>query len=77
MLIFTTRRKGRMSIKNSRRLLRGTTELLLSPAQTRWLSLQDCVNRILEQYEALKSYFVLAANDDPSLRISLQPECKA
>ena len=32
---------------------------LLSPAQTRWLSLQECVNRILKQYEALKNYFVL------------------
>ena len=39
---------------------------ILSPAQTRWLSLQECVNRILEQYEALKNYFVLTANDDPS-----------
>lgn len=39
---------------------------LLSPAQTRWLSLQECVNRILEQYEALKNYFILTANEDPS-----------
>lgn len=39
---------------------------LLSPTQTRWLSLQECVNRILEQYEALKNYFILAANEDPS-----------
>lgn len=39
---------------------------ILSPAQTRWLSLQECVNRILEQYEALKNYFVLTANTDPS-----------
>ncbi|CAB4007568.1 E3 SUMO- ligase KIAA1586-like [Paramuricea clavata] len=26
---------------------------ILSPAQTRWLSLQECVNRLLEQFEAL------------------------
>lgn len=37
---------------------------LLSSAQTRWLSLQECVNRILEQYIALKKYFV-TANGDP------------
>ena len=39
---------------------------LLSPAQTRWLSLQECVNRILEQYVALNSYFIVTANEDPS-----------
>ena len=45
----------------------GTEPLkLLSPAQTRWLSLQECVNRILEQYVALKNYFILTANEDPS-----------
>ena len=39
---------------------------LLSPAQTRRLSLKKCVNRLLEQYEALTDYFNLAANEDPS-----------
>ena len=39
---------------------------MLSPAQTRWLSLQQCVSPLLEQYEALKQYFILAAHDDPS-----------
>jgi hypothetical protein len=39
---------------------------MLSPAQTRWLSLQACVARLLEQYEALKHYLILVANDDPS-----------
>lgn len=39
---------------------------MLSPGQTRWLSLEACVNRILEQYEALKHYFVMAANEDPT-----------
>ena len=39
---------------------------LLSPAKTRWLSLQACVNRILEQYEALKYYFILVAIEDPT-----------
>ena len=39
---------------------------LLSPAQTQWLSLQECVSRLLKQYEALKHYFIFVANDDPS-----------
>ena len=39
---------------------------LLSPGQTRWLSLEACVNRILEQYIALQHYFLLVANEDPS-----------
>ena len=39
---------------------------LLSPGQTRWLSLEACVNRILEQYVALQHYFVMAANEDPT-----------
>ena len=39
---------------------------LLSPGQTRWLSLEACVNCILELYEALKHYFVMAANEDPT-----------
>ena len=42
---------------------------LLAPAQTRWLSLQACINRILEQYEALKQYFILIVNEDPTYTI--------
>ena len=36
---------------------------LLNARQTRWLSLQMCVSRTLEQSTALKSYF-LSAEDD-------------
>ena len=39
---------------------------VLSPGQTRWLSLEECANRILEQYQALQHYFVLTANEDPT-----------
>ncbi|CAB4026400.1 zinc finger MYM-type 1-like [Paramuricea clavata] len=39
---------------------------ILSPAQTRWLSLQECANQLLEQFEALTHYFTLTANEDPS-----------
>ena len=34
--------------------------------KTRWLFLQACINRILEQYVALKQYFILAVNKDPT-----------
>ena len=30
---------------------------LLKACQTRWLSLEACVNRLIEQYQALLSYF--------------------
>ncbi|KAL0861413.1 hypothetical protein ABMA27_008957 [Loxostege sticticalis] len=39
---------------------------ILTPATTRWLSLKACVDRVLEQYPALKSYFRLECFDDPS-----------
>ena len=39
---------------------------VLSPGQTWWLSLEECANRILEQYQALQHYFVLTANEDPT-----------
>ena len=39
---------------------------ILSPGQTCWLSLEACVNRILEQYQALQHYFTLVANEDPT-----------
>ena len=38
----------------------------LSPAQTGSLSLQACINSTQEQYEALKSYFLLTAAEDPT-----------
>ena len=37
---------------------------ILKPAQTRWLSLQMCVARILEQWSALELFFVNAAQRD-------------
>ena len=38
--------------------------IILSPGQTRWLSLEACVNRILEQHNALKLYFTAEVFDD-------------
>ncbi len=37
---------------------------LLKPAQTRWLSLEQCVVRVLEQWPALEEYFKKAAETD-------------
>jgi hypothetical protein len=37
---------------------------LLAPGQTRWLSLQNCVKRILQNWEALKSYWELLVFED-------------
>lgn len=37
---------------------------LLYPGQTRWLSLLSVVNRIIEQYPALKLYFTSAVLED-------------
>ncbi|KAG8175684.1 hypothetical protein JTE90_010159 [Oedothorax gibbosus] len=36
----------------------------LAPGQTRWLSLQNCVRRILEYWEALKHYWQLITFED-------------
>ncbi|KAG8184778.1 hypothetical protein JTE90_011564 [Oedothorax gibbosus] len=37
---------------------------ILAPGQTRWLSLQNCVRRILEYWEALKHYWQLITFED-------------
>lgn len=39
---------------------------MLRAGQTRWLSMKMCVDRLLEQYEALKLYFRGVALEDPS-----------
>lgn len=39
---------------------------ILAPGQTRWLSLELCVNRLIEQWEALKLYFTDVAFSDPT-----------
>ncbi|XP_015372276.1 PREDICTED: uncharacterized protein LOC107167643 [Diuraphis noxia] len=39
---------------------------ILSPCTTRWLSLKAFVDRILEQFPALKEYFRLSSFEDPS-----------
>lgn len=39
---------------------------LLSSGQTWWRSLEECVNRLLEQYEVSRQCFTLTASLDPS-----------
>lgn len=41
-----------------------TPHKLRKPAQTRWLSLEQCITRILEQWSALETYFTQAAEKD-------------
>ena len=38
---------------------------MLATSQTRWLSLQAWVDRILNQFDALKQYFLVVATEDP------------
>ena len=42
---------------------------ILKHCQTRWLSLERCVNRTLNQWEALKSYFNSHENEDQCGRV--------
>ena len=37
---------------------------LLRPCQTRWLSVQSCVARVIEQWDALTSYFQIVSQTD-------------
>lgn len=39
---------------------------ILSPTSTRWLSLKQCVDRVLEQYTPLKEYLRCLVFEDPS-----------
>lgn len=39
---------------------------ILSPSITRWLSVKQCVDRVLEQYEPLVAYFTELVFEDPS-----------
>lgn len=43
---------------------------ILHPAQTRWLSLESVVGRLLEQYNALTHFFIDAVANDYSLNAS-------
>ncbi|KAF2889212.1 hypothetical protein ILUMI_16961 [Ignelater luminosus] len=42
---------------------------ILAPAETRWLSVKACVDRVLEQYISLKAYLAEAVFSDPSKTI--------
>ncbi|KAK3891156.1 hypothetical protein Pcinc_004946 [Petrolisthes cinctipes] len=44
------------------------THRILKPSQTRWLSVAQCVGRILEQYPALVLFFIAEASDKSSLQ---------
>lgn len=43
--------------------------IILLPSTTRWLSLKACIDRVLEQYQPLKYYFIKSLASDPSKTI--------
>lgn len=55
-------------LKEFQQFLNISPHKMLSFGQTRWLSLEACVSRILEQWDALTLYFtsVVSENHDPS-----------
>jgi hypothetical protein len=54
-----------------------TTDIhkILSPSITRWLSLKQCVDRVIEQFEPLKAYLNLMLFEDPSPTVQSMAEC--
>lgn len=44
---------------------------ILSPANTRWLSVKACVDRVLEQFVPLQAYFKEASKEDPSHTLNM------
>ena len=41
---------------------------LLHPCQTRWLSLQQCISRLMEQWQALTEYFAYIAREEKVIK---------
>ncbi|CAB4034933.1 zinc finger MYM-type 1-like [Paramuricea clavata] len=58
----------RKDFKQFQEFVEAQPHKMLKLSQTRWLSLESCVNRILEQWEALRLYFIafVADGKDPS-----------
>lgn len=51
--------------------------IILRPGQTRWLSLEYCVRRILEQYKPLVEYFTLVVFEEQDKEIRKRPRKQA
>lgn len=49
--------KRRETLKEFQEFVGSEQECLLKHCPTRWLSLKRCVDRIIKQFQALKSYF--------------------
>ena len=62
--------KGRMNIyKEYQQFCEVDSLSILKHCQTRWLSLERCVNHTLNQWEALKSYFNSHASSEKRGRV--------
>lgn len=49
--------KRQSEFKNFQTFVESKPHKLLQPSQIRWLSLHSCIERVLEQFNALKLYF--------------------
>lgn len=59
-----------MALKECQEFFNVDIHKVLSPSITRWLSLEACVNRVLEQYDVLKAYLSTEVIDDPSITLN-------
>lgn len=63
---FSRSSKRQMKLKEFQEFFQVEIHKILAPAQTRWLSLKACVDRVLEQYIPLKAYLTETVFTDPS-----------
>jgi hypothetical protein len=63
---FSRSPKRRESFKRFQKLVECEEHMVVSPGQTRWLSLEYAVVRVLEQYDALVDYFSEMCETDPT-----------
>ncbi|KAI9552177.1 hypothetical protein GHT06_022514 [Daphnia sinensis] len=64
---FSRSPKTRELYAKFQRLMDCEDHVFVSPGQTRWLTMEYAVNRVLEQYEALNEYFFELCKTDPTV----------
>ena len=63
---FSRSAKRQYDYKNFQNFFELEPHKMLAPSQTRWLSLEACVHRMLNQFDAIKHYFLVVATEDPT-----------
>lgn len=66
---FSRSSKRMIQFENYQKLNEDTRHRLLQPAQTRWLSVQAAVERLVEQWPALVRFFQAVKNRETSLAV--------